>query len=112
VRSKFVINSDIIDEINTFSYLGRPISYQNEADITGKISKFLHITGIIKRILKPSQVQKHTTLTIYNTLAFPTLLYGSETWTIGEPDKCRMISAEIKFCEENSKIQAARWRSG
>jgi len=45
VRSKFVINSDIIGEINTFSCLGCPISYQNEADITGKIIKILTANG-------------------------------------------------------------------
>jgi hypothetical protein len=45
VRSKFVINSDIIDEINTFTYLGCPISYQNEADIAGKIIKILTANG-------------------------------------------------------------------
>jgi hypothetical protein len=35
VRSKIVINSDIIEEINPFSYLGCSISYQNEGDIAG-----------------------------------------------------------------------------
>jgi hypothetical protein len=55
--------------------------------------------------LKLSQVQKHNTLTIYNTLTFPTLLYGSETWAIGEPDKCRMTSAEIKFVKRTAKYR-------
>jgi len=33
---------------------------------------------------------------IYKTLALPTLLYGCETWAIGERDKYRM-SAEMKL---------------
>jgi len=57
VRSKIVINNNIIEPINTFDYLGCPIAYKNEKDVTLKIPKFLQITGIIHRILKSSQIQ-------------------------------------------------------
>jgi len=53
VRSKIVINNNIIEQINIFSYPGYSVSYQNEKYITIKITKFLQITGIIKRTLKP-----------------------------------------------------------
>jgi len=59
VRSKIVINNNnnnIIEQINTFIYLGCCISYQNEKDVTVKISKFPQITGISSRnknFLKP-----------------------------------------------------------
>jgi hypothetical protein len=56
-RSQIVINNNNIEQINTFDYLGCSISYNNEKDVTVKISKFLQITGIINRTLKPSQVQ-------------------------------------------------------
>jgi len=49
VRSKTVININIIEQINTFSYLGCCISYQNEKDVAVKISKFLQKMGIINR---------------------------------------------------------------
>jgi hypothetical protein len=49
VRSKIVININITEEINTFSYLGCYISYQNGKDAAVKISKFFQITGIINR---------------------------------------------------------------
>jgi tRNA A37 N6-isopentenylltransferase MiaA len=61
--------------MSTFIYLGCSISQQNEKDSTVKISKFLQITEMINRTLKPSQVQKHTTLKIYNILA---LLYYTD----------------------------------
>jgi len=82
VRSKMVINNNIIEQINTFSYPGCPILYQHEKDITVKVTIFLHIMGIITRTLRPSQVQKHTRLKMYNTLALPTLLHICETWEI------------------------------
>jgi len=49
VRSKIVININIIEQINIFIYLGYCISNQNEKYVTVKISKFLQITGIINR---------------------------------------------------------------
>jgi len=68
VRSNIVINSNTIEQVNTFIYLCSSTSQQNEKDNTVKISKFLQITEIINRTLKLSQVQKHTRLKIYNTL--------------------------------------------
>jgi hypothetical protein len=47
VRSKIVISNYRTSE---------HFSYQNETDITVNISKFLEVTGIIYRTLKPSQV--------------------------------------------------------
>jgi hypothetical protein len=64
VRSKIVINNIKIEQINTFSYQGCSITYQNEEDGMVKISNFIMRTGIINRTLKPSQVKKHIRLKI------------------------------------------------
>jgi len=45
MRSKIVINTNITEQMNAFSYLDCSISYHNEKDITVKISEFLHIIG-------------------------------------------------------------------
>jgi hypothetical protein len=93
VRSEIVINNNITcisEQINTFSYPGCLIPYQNEKDITVKISKLFQISAIINRNLKHAQVQKHTGLKIYNTLSLRTLLYGCEIWALTEQDKWRI----------------------
>ena len=36
-------------------------------------------------------------LKLYNTLALPVLLYGSETWTLNARDTRRVTAAEIKY---------------
>jgi len=64
---------------------------------------FVHVKGIINRPSISFQVQKHTDLKIYNTLASRALLYGSETWAIREQNRSRMTSAEMKFVEERGK---------
>jgi hypothetical protein len=74
VRSKIVINTNIIKQINTFNYLGCSISYKN-----AKISKFTQIMEIINVTSKPSEVQKHNRPKIYNTLALPTFLHRCAT---------------------------------
>jgi hypothetical protein len=40
---------------------------------------------------------KKTRIKLYNTLALPVLLYGSETWTIKGWDARRITAAEMKY---------------
>ena len=104
VKSKIVVNNNIIvEQVNTFSYPRCLITYQNEKDITVSIPTFLQITVIIYRTLEHAQVQKHTRLKIYNTLALPTLLYGCETGVLTERNKSTLTSAEMKFMRRTVK---------
>jgi hypothetical protein len=96
-------NNSIIEQINSLSYPACSISYQNEIDTAVKITKFLQVSGIINRTLKVSQVQKHTRLKIYKTLALPALSYGCETRIIREQDKPRITSEEMKFVRRTAK---------
>jgi DNA-binding sugar fermentation-stimulating protein len=38
-----------------------------------------------------------TRIKLYNTLALPVLLYGSETWTVKARDAKRITAAEMKY---------------
>jgi len=40
---------------------------------------------------------KITRIKLYNTLALPVLLYGSETWTIKARDARKITAAEMKY---------------
>jgi hypothetical protein len=87
----------ILEQANTFTYLGCNISYQEEKHIHSKITKFLQILGVLNNKLKPNLVQRNTRLQLYKTLALPALLYGSEIWTIKQCDKNRLRTAEMKY---------------
>jgi hypothetical protein len=51
------------------------------------MTNFIKVTGIINPIFKPTLVQKHIRLIrVYNVLAKPTLVSGSEAWTIRKQD--------------------------
>ena len=40
---------------------------------------------------------KKTRIKLYNALALPVLLYGSETWTVKASDARRITAAEMKY---------------
>jgi hypothetical protein len=65
--------------------------------LTNKLHSYLKITGILNNVFRPQKTLKKTRITLYNTLALPVLLYGSETWTIKARDARRITAAEIKY---------------
>jgi len=79
VRTKIAIGNKIIEQVNSFNYLGNMISYTKELDIDNKLNNCLKITGILNNVFKPLKTLKKTRIKLYNTLALPVLLYGSET---------------------------------
>jgi hypothetical protein len=97
VRTKIVIDGKIIEQVNTFKYLGNMISYERELDIEKKLNNYLKITGILNNVFRPQKALKKTRIKLYNTLALPVLLYGSETWTIKARDASRITAAEMKY---------------
>jgi hypothetical protein len=45
---------------------------------------------------------KKTRIKLYNTLTLPTLLYGSENWTIKARDATIITAAEMTFMERTA----------
>ena len=48
-------------------------------------------------MFRPLKTLQKTTIKLYNTLALPVLLYGSEIWTIKARDARRITAAEMKY---------------
>jgi len=53
VRTKIVIDNKIIEQVNSFNYLGNMISYGKELEIDNKLHKYLKITGILNNVFRP-----------------------------------------------------------
>ena len=77
VITKRLIDDKIIEQVNSFNYLGNMIPYEKELDIDNKLRKYLIITGILNNVFRPQKTFKKTRIKLYNTLALPVLLYGS-----------------------------------
>jgi hypothetical protein len=58
----------------------------------------LKITDILNNVYRsPKKLLKKTTIKLYNTLALPVLLHGSETWAVKASDARRITAAEMKY---------------
>ena len=66
-------------------------------NIDKKLHNYLKITGILNNVFRPQKTLKKTKIKLYNTLTFPVLLYGSETWTVKARDVRRITAAEMKY---------------
>ena len=60
VRTKIVIDTKIIEQINLFNYLGNMIPYEGELDIDNKLNNFLKIIGISNNVFRPQNTLKET----------------------------------------------------
>ena len=97
VRTKIVIDNNIIEKVSSFKYLGNMISYEKEFDIDNKLYNYLKITVTLNNVFRSQKTLKKMRIKLYNTLALQVLLYGSETWTIKARDARRIIAAEMKY---------------
>ena len=77
--------------------LGNMIAYEKELDNNNKLHNYLKITGILDNVFRPQETLKKTRIKLYNTLALPVLLYGSEIWTVTARDARRITAAEMKY---------------
>ena len=97
VRTKIVIDNKITEQVNSFNCLENMISCEKELDIDNKLHNYLKITGIINNVFRSQKTPKKTRIKLYNTVALPVLLYGSETWTVKARDARRITAAEMKY---------------
>jgi len=80
-------------------------------DIDNKLHNYLKITGIINNVFRPQKTLKKTRIKLYNKLALPVLLYGSETGTIKARDARRITAAEMKYMRKTAGCTWADYKT-
>jgi hypothetical protein len=96
LRAKIMINGKIIEKVNSFKRLGRNLSRISSKDFDNKLIKFQQLVGkTTKTLLK--RVRTENILKFYKTLVIPTLLYGTETWTLTASQLRRLEAAEMRL---------------
>jgi len=92
--SAVMVNGNIIDPVQEFTYLGS-IQSSNSNSASEYIRPIGLTAGVMKRL---DRVWNQTNLSlsmkihIYSTCVLAVLLYGSETWTLTQPDWKRLDS--------------------
>jgi Reverse transcriptase (RNA-dependent DNA polymerase) len=82
--SEIFINNTKIQHVNTFKYLGRPLS-ANSNDIPAvqyNLQKATKTWGRFNTLLKREGANRKTMANFYETIIQSSLLYASETWNI------------------------------
>ena len=69
--------------------------YNGSNDVVNKFYKFNLMCGTIRRTLKSPS--KGTRLKFYKVMAFPTLLYGSENWTLTKGQASHIQAVAKRF---------------
>ena len=55
VRTKIITDNKIIEQVNSFNYLGNTISYEKELNIYNKLHNYLKITAILNNVFRPQK---------------------------------------------------------
>jgi hypothetical protein len=71
VRTEIVTDNKIIEQVNSFNYLGNVMSYDKELDINNKLHNYLKITGILNNVFRPQKTVKKAIIKLYNTIHWP-----------------------------------------
>ena len=58
VRTEIVIDNKIIEQVNSFSYLGNVMSCEKELDNDNKLHNYFKITGVIYNVFIPQKALK------------------------------------------------------
>ena len=56
--------------------------------------------GNFNNTFKSTLAHKFSTITVYNALVLPIILYGIEIWSLRKKDKKRLTSIKMKLSEE------------
>ena len=96
IRTKIILRDKPLEQISNFNYLGCDITYNKEKDYIKKINKFQSVCGTISKTFK-NKARLDTQTRLYNILAIPVVLYGSEAWTTTKLKEQRLRTAEMAF---------------
>ena len=78
------------------------IPYEKEVDIDNKLNNYLKIAGIINNVFRPQKILNVKRIKLYSTLPLPTLLCGSENWTITARNTRRITAIKMKCMEKTA----------
>jgi hypothetical protein len=96
VRSRIETENKIMEQLNSFNYLGNLMSYEKEMDIDNKMNNYLKITNN-KQYVYTTETFKKTRLKLYSTLVLTRWLYSSQNWVIKARHTRRITAAEMKY---------------
>jgi len=104
-----VLEGEQIEQVTEFVYLGSLITSTNDCtpEIRRRINLANQAFGRLKQIWKDASLNRKTKLKILTTCVFSCLLYATETWTLKEADRKRLLAFEMRCYR---RIMKVNWR--
>jgi len=90
-----------------FEYLGSLLTWDNNCteEIKRRISKATRVLASLKHIISSGKIKVESKIKILTTTVFSFLLYASETWTLEESDKKKLLAFEMRCYRQILKIK-------
>ena len=86
--------------MQNMKYLGAILSADETCaeEIEHRVGAAARVIGAMrKEVLERRELKKATKMTVYNAMVIPTMLYGSETWTMMKRYESRLGATEMAY---------------
>lgn len=106
IDQQMEINGVHIENVEEFEYLGSTITWDNNCskEIRNRISKATGAMASLKHMWNTKKLKVVNKIKLLTTCVFSVLLYASETWTLKEADKQKLLAFEMRCYRRILKI--------
>ena len=103
IEQEIQIGGKNIENIEKFEYLGSRITWDNNysEEIRRRIWKVAGAMASLKHICNGKKLTIENKLRILTTWVFSVLFHASETWTLKETDKKKLLTFEMQVLSRN-----------
>ena len=94
------VKGERIEEVKVMKYLGALFNEEGscEDEVESRIGATGRTIGALrKEVVDRRELSKTTKVRVYNTIVKPTLLYGSETWTLQKRHMKKLQAVEMRY---------------
>ena len=80
-RLNAMLNGEVLEEVDQFKYLGLVIAVNGgvEADVRHRVNEGCKVLGALKEVMKNRGLGMNVKRVLYEKVAVPTVMYGSES---------------------------------
>ena len=98
IDDRIQVAGETIENVEKFEYLGSLLTWDNNCseEIKRRIGKATGALASLKHIWSSKKLSSDNKLRVLTTCVFSVLLYASETWTLKEVDKKKLLAFEMK----------------
>ena len=97
-RRNVVLNGEALEEVDQFKYLGSVIAANGgmEADVCHRVNEGCKVLGALKGVMKNRGLGMNVKKVLYEKVAVPIVMYGSEAWGMKVTERQKLNVFEMK----------------